>query len=75
MILVKDGKDTFHYGLTEHGGLVLHLELSAIFINGSQFLVIQIDGVSVRAFEGRLLLVQVVRIHVGQGFLLALHCG
>ena len=75
MVLIQHSEHPLHYGLTEHSGLVLYLELLAVFINGRQFPVIQIDDLPVRVPQRGLLLLQVLRIDVCLGFLLALHGG
>ena len=75
MVLVQHGEHPLHYGLTEHCGLMLDLELLAVFVNGSQFPVIQIDDVPVRTPQRGLLLLQVFGIDISRVFLLALHDG
>lgn len=75
MVLVEDGENPLHYGLAEHRGLVLHLELLAVFVNGGQFSIIQVDDVPVRAPERGLLLLQVLRVDVCEGLFFALHGG
>lgn len=75
MVLVEHGEHPLHYGLAEHRGLVLDLELLAVFVNCSQFPVIQIDDLPVRVPQRGLLLLQIFRIDVCRIFLLALHDG
>ena len=75
MVLVQHGEHPLHYGLAEHRGLVLDLELLAVFVNGSQFPVVQIDDLPVRMPQRGLLLLQVLGIDISRGFLLALHDG
>ena len=75
MVLVEHGEHPLHYGLAEHRGLVLDLELLAVFVNCSQFPVIQIDDLPVRVPQRGLLLLQIFRIDVCRIFLLALHGG
>ena len=75
MVLIQHSEHPLHYSLTEHSGLVLYLELLTVFINGGQFSVIQIDDLPVRVPQRGLLLLQVLRIDVCLGFLLALHGG
>ena len=75
MVLVEHGEHPLHYGLAEHRGLVLDLELLAVFVNCSQFPVIQIDDLPVRVPQRGLLLLQVLRVDISRVFLLALHDG
>lgn len=51
MILIQTGQDTFHDSLTVQCGLGGNLELAAILVNGGQFLVIEINDLSVSAFQ------------------------
>lgn len=66
MVLIQPGKDTFHDGLPVQSRLGGNLELTAIFVYGGEFLVIQIDDLPVGAFQGSSLLVEEIRRHCRQ---------
>ncbi len=62
MAVVELGEDSCHRGFAEQGGTLLDSEPGAIFLNGSQFLVVQVDDLSVRATERGSALFEIIRI-------------
>lgn len=62
MAVVELGEDPGHGGFAEEGGTLLDAETGAIFLNGSQFLVVQVDDLSVRATERGSALFEIIRI-------------
>ena len=62
MAVVELGENPGHGGFAEEGGTLLDAETGAIFLNGSQFLVVQVDDLSVRATERGSALFEIIRI-------------
>ncbi len=62
MTVVELGEDSGHRGLAEEGGTLLDAETGAIFLNGGQFFVVQVDDLPVRAPERGSALFEIIRI-------------
>lgn len=62
MAVVKLGEDPGHGGFAEEGGTLLDAETDAIFLDCCQFLVVQVDDLSMRATERCSALLKIIRI-------------
>ena len=62
MVFAEFGEDLLHDGVTEEGGAVLDTEAAAVFLDGGNFLVVEVDGLAVAAEEGEALLFEEVGI-------------
>ena len=62
MTVVELGEDPGHCGFAEQGGTLLDAETGTIFPDNSQFLVVQVDNLSVRATERGSALFEIIRI-------------
>lgn len=61
MLLIQSSQHAFHDRLAEHSRLSGNLELTAILVDGCEFLVIQINDMSVRTLQGSFLFVKEIR--------------
>lgn len=74
MATIQFRQNLFHNGLPIKGGFCVHAEPAAIFVDCSQFLIIEIYDLPVLSQQRFLLFLQILRIHSRGLFLLSFHC-
>ena len=72
MIVIQFLEYLFHYSLSEQHCLRTHTDLVTVLLYGSHLTVIQIDDLSVPAYQLLLLFLEVLGIHTLHGIFLLL---